>query len=91
MEQKAAYHNLTKKTEAARLALQRVNVALAATETAVDEKTAEVRGPWAVALLPPAHSPSCGLRHVGTGSSSSPPSVAGHCGPGRGPDPRGCM
>ncbi len=43
MEQKTSYHNLTKKTEAARLALQRTNVALIATETAVDEKTAEVR------------------------------------------------
>lgn len=41
MEQKTSYHNLTKKTEAARLALQRTNVALIATETAVDEKTAE--------------------------------------------------
>ena len=47
MEQKAAYHNLTKKSEATRLALQRSNVALAATEAAIDEKTAEV---WRVAV-----------------------------------------
>jgi hypothetical protein len=42
MEQKAAYHNLTKRTEATRLALQRTNVALAATETGIDEKMAQV-------------------------------------------------